>query len=261
MIGVFDSGIGGLIVLSALIKQIPGYDFLYFGDTARAPYDTKSPETIIDYTLKNIEFLKHQGAKVIVLSCNTVASVATDMVIERFDVPVFEGITPVAQLAQKTSRYQRIGIIGTRTTIISGIYKKKILDINPEAKVFSAACPLLVPLIEENWIKKPEAKMIVKKYLQPLKVRQIDTLILGSFYYAVLAKIIKVKIGKRVHMIDSSIVLAEGLRGFLKKHDEIDKLLGKTGKSRYMVSDLTQHVEKIAKSMFKGNIRLEAVRI
>jgi glutamate racemase len=261
MIGVFDSGIGGLIVLSALKKQIPGYDFIYFGDTARAPYDTKSPETIIDYTLENIEFLKHQGAKVIVLACNTVASVATDIVRERFDIPVFEGITPTVKLAIKTSRYQRIGIIGTRTTIISGIYKKKILDVNPKSKVFSAACPLLVPLIEENWIKKPEAKMIVKKYLHPLKVRQIDTLILGCFYYAILANIIKAKIGKRVHIIDSSIAMAEGLKDFLKKHGEIDRRLSKTGKSRYMVSDLTQHVEKIAKSAFKGNIRLEAVSV
>jgi glutamate racemase len=261
MIGVLGSEIGDLTVLSALAEKIPDYDLVYFGDTARAPYGSKSPKTVIDYTLENIEFLKKQGAKVIVLACNTVASVAADRVRERFDIPVFEGISPSVKLAIKTSRYQRFGVIGTRSTIISGTYEKKIFDINPEAKVFSSACPLLSFLIEESWFKKPEAKMIVKKYLHPLKVRQIDTLILGCSCYTVLAKIIQAKIGKQVHMIDSSIAMANGLKDFLKKHPEIDNLLNKNGKSRYLVSDLTQHVEKIAQSILKGNIHLEAVSV
>jgi glutamate racemase len=180
MIGVFDSGIGGLTVLKALIQNIPDYDFIYFGDTARAPYGTKNSTTIIDYTLEGIEFLLSLGAKVVVLACNTVASLATDSIQTRFNVPVIEFITPAVKIAVKTSRYQRIGLIGTPATVMSGAYEKKIYHENPATKVYSVACPLLVPLIEGGWHRKPETKMIVKKCLIPLKARQIDNLFIKT---------------------------------------------------------------------------------
>ncbi|MEA1901260.1 MAG: glutamate racemase, partial [Thermodesulfobacteriota bacterium] len=183
MIGIFDSGIGGLTVVKAIMENLFGYDIIYFGDTARTPYGTKSSETVKKYALENTEFLLSKGAKIIVIACNTASSVATESVAENFDIPIFEVITPAVELSINTSHKPCIGIIGTRATVKSGIYEKKIKKMNPHARVYSKACPLLVPLVEEGWLNKPETKMIVKKYLHPLKVRQIDTLILGCTHY------------------------------------------------------------------------------
>lgn len=261
MIGIFDSGIGGLTVVQALMEQLPGYDIIYFGDTARTPYGTKSPETVIKYSLENTDFLLNQGAKIIVTACNTASSVAIPSLAEKYDIPIFEVITPAVELSIKTSLNDRVGVIGTRATIKSGIYEKKIKALNPEAKVYSAACPLLVPLVEEGWLKKPETVMIVKKYLHPLKVRQLDTLILGCTHYPLLKNIIQRKIGKQVNIIDSSGGIAKVVKSFLEKHTEIDNLLGKNGKSKIFVSDVTEQFENTARATLKRNVPLEHVRI
>ncbi len=261
MIGIFDSGIGGLTVVRSLMEHLPGYDIIYFGDTARTPYGSKSPETLVGYALENTEFLLNRGAKIIVMACNTASSVAAESLVERFDIPIFEVITPAAEISIKTSRKLRIGVIGTRATIKSGIYEKKIKAMNPEAKVYSAACPLLVPLVEEGWLKKPETAMIIKKYLHPLKVRQIDTLILGCTHYPLLKDKIQRKIGKRVSVIDSSIAVAEKVKDFLENHTEIDNLLTKNGEFRLFVSDVTDQFEKTARTTLKRNVLLEHVKI
>jgi len=259
MIGIFDSGIGGLTVVRALMEELPGYDIVYFGDTARTPYGNKSPDTVIKFALENTEFLLSKGAKIIVMACNTASSVATDDMTKRFDVPIFEVITPAVELSVKTSKKLRVGVIGTRATIKSGIYSKKIKELKPEAKVYSYACPLLVPLVEEGWLKKPETTMIVKKYLHPLKVRQIDTLILGCTHYPILKNIIQSKIGKRVNIIDSSVTVAEEVKAFLEKHKDIDSLLSKKGECRFFVSDVTDQFEKIAGATLKRKVVLEHV--
>lgn len=261
MIGIFDSGVGGLTVARAILKQIPGYDIVYFGDTAHTPYGTKSPETVVGYTMDNIEFLLSQGARVIVIACNTASSVATAQVLERFSVPIFEVITPAAELAVKSSKNFNFGVIGTRATVFSGIYKKKIIQMHPAARVYSVACPLLVPLVEEGWLEKPETTRIVKKYLQPLKTRQIDTLILGCTHYPLLKKVIQRKIGKGVHLIDSSISVAISVKAFVNTHVEVDKRLGQNGKLTLFVSDVTDQFEKIAKMTLKTNVTFEYVKI
>jgi glutamate racemase len=257
MIGVFDSGIGGLIVLRTLIEAFPGYDFIYFGDTARAPYGTKHPSTIVDYTHENIEFLVNLGAKLLVLACNTVASVATASVQKRFNVPVIEFITAAAKLAVKSSRYQRIGLIGTPATVQSGAYEQMIHKENPAIKVYSAACPMLVPLIEEGWYRKPETKMIVKKCLIPLKVRQIDTLILGCTHYTLLSATFRAKAGKRVALIDPTGCIADSLETFLSKHRKIDKKISKNGHLQVIMSDVTTRVKKLAGSILKAKVPIE----
>ena len=261
MIGVFDSGIGGLTVVKSLMEQLPGYDIVYFGDTARTPYGTKSPETVVKYALENIDFLLDKGAKMIVIACNTASSVASDSVVGKFDVPIFEVITPAAEVSIKTSKKLRIGVVGTRATVNSGIYEKKIKAMNPKAKIFSAACPLLVPLVEEGWLKKPETVMIIKKYLHPLKVRQIDTLILGCTHYPLLKDKIQRKAGKKVTIIDSSKAVAKKVKDFLDTHTETDHMLTKKGGFRLFVSDITYQFESLAKSTLKRNILLEHVKI
>jgi glutamate racemase len=261
MIGIFDSGVGGLTVARAIMQQIPGYDIVYFGDTARTPYGTKSAETVIGYTVSNIEFLLSRGAKLIVIACNTASSVATAPVLKQFSVPIFEVITPAVELAVQASKNLNFGIMGTRATITSGIYETKIIENQPQARVYSVACPLLVPLVEEGWLDKAETAMIVKKYLQPLKTRQIDTLILGCTHYPLLKKVIQRKIGKRVHLIDSSISVSNSVNAFLAANSQIDRRLGRNGHLTLIVSDVTDQFKKIAEMTLKTKITFEAVRL
>jgi glutamate racemase len=259
MIGIFDSGIGGLTVVRAVMDALPRHDILYFGDTARTPYGNKSARTVIEYSIQNTRFLIEKGAKLIVMACNTASSVATETLKERFDLPVYEVISPAVDLALEQTRKNIIGVIGTRATIESGIYEKKIRQQRPGAKIHSAACPLLVPLVEEGWTERPEARMIVKKYLHPLKTRQIDTLILGCTHYPVIKSIIARKIGKKVRIIDSSVALAGQIRQFLSDNPRIDSSLGKTGTTRFYVSDITRQFEKTAKTVIRRKIELNRV--
>ena len=261
MIGVFDSGIGGLTVVRALRDRLPGYDMVYFGDTARTPYGTKSPETVIDYANEIIDFLITQEAQLIVMACNTASSVANDMVASRVSLPIFEVVSPAVKQAVERERQPIIGVIGTRATIASGVYERKIKSLCPEAKVHSKACPLLVPLVEEGWLHRPETVMIVKKYLHPLKIRQINTLILGCTHYPVLNKIIRRKIGKRVHIIDSSLAVAAEVAAFIGRHPEMDAGIAKRNRFELFVSDITSQFRKTAQMLLKQHIQLELQRL
>ena len=261
MIGIFDSGVGGLTVAKAIMDYLPRYDFVYFGDTARTPYGNKSPETVIDYAIEDCEFLLNQGAKIIVMACNTASSVATEAVKNSFDVPIFEVITPAVEMTINSGVERTIGVIGTRATINSGIYEKKIKEADPDAKVYSTACPLLVPLVEEGWFERPETRMIVKKYLYPLKMRKIKALILGCTHYPILKHIIKRKIGKRVHIIDSSLAVSEKVRAYLHSNPQTEESLEKKGVSKLFVSDVTSQFEKTACYILKKKVALELARL
>ena len=257
MIGVFDSGIGGLTVVRALMESIPGYDVLYFGDTARTPYGSKSPTTVVKYAIENTEFLLSKGARAVVLACNTASSVAPGILRQRYDIPFFEVISPAAAMAVQATRKGRIGIIGTRATVASGIYEAVIQKMRPEFRVFARACPLLVPLVEEGWLQKPETAMIVKKYLRPLKTMQIDTLILGCTHYPLLLDLIQAKIGRRVQVINSSSGVADSMRTLIQRDADFKKRLTRDGNYRYFVSDTTPQFENIARSILKRPVRLE----
>ena len=261
MIGIFDSGIGGLTVVKSLMEHLPGYDIVYFGDTARTPYGTKSSETVVRYALENIDFLLNKGSKIIVMACNTASSVAAERVAGQFDRTIFEVITPAVEITVKHSKHQRIGIIGTRATVKSGVYEKKIKALSPEAKVYSIACPLLVPLVEEGWAKKPETAMIIKKYLHPLKVRQIDSLILGCTHYPLLKDKIQRKIGKKVNVVDSSRAVAKTVKTYLSAHADIDNQLTQKSGFRLFVSDVTDQFQKTAQMTLKRHVVLEHVKI
>lgn len=248
-------------MVKAIREEIPGYDIVYFGDTAHTPYGTKSSETVISYTIKNIEFLLSQGARIIVIACNTASSVATAEVLKRFSVPIFEVITPAVELALQVSKNFNFGVIGTRATITSGIYEKKIMEQQPQARVHSVACPLLVSLVEEGWLNKPETSMIVKKYLLPLKIRQIDTLILGCTHYPLLKKVIQRKIGRRVRLIDSSTSVSGSVNAFLADNAEVDQQLGQNGNLMFFVSDMTDQFQKIARMTLKADVILKCVKL
>jgi glutamate racemase len=260
MIGIFDSGVGGMTVARAVEQLLPNYPLLYLGDIARTPYGTKSARTIIDYSIDNTRFLLDNGAKLIIIACNTASSVATDRLRQEFNVPIIEVISPAVEQALRYSRKGRIGIIGTRATIRSGVYETKILAQHPEYKVFSTACPLIVPLVEEGWVAKRETKMILRRYLHPLKDQQIDTLVLGCTHYPLLKHLIQPRIGKKVTLIDSSVAVAEYLQDYLLSQTTLapDPNHDST-RNRYFVTDLTESAQFIAAKIFHRPIDLQPI--
>ncbi|QJA05701.1 glutamate racemase [Thermosulfurimonas marina] len=255
MIGVFDSGIGGLTVLKELLRRLPGYRFIYFGDTARTPYGTKSPETIIRYALEDTEFLLRHGARVIVVACHSASSVATEALKAHFpEIPIFEVVTPSVERALAVTRRKVIGVIGTRATIESRVYERLLTERDPGVKVYGRACPLLVPLVEEGWLNKPETRMIVKKCLLPLKMRGIDTLILGCTHYPVLRKVIAAKAGRRVTMVDPAEEVAERVRAYVEEN--APPPLEKDGEPLIFVSDFTPAFEEVARLFLGRRVKL-----
>jgi len=257
MIGIFDSGIGGMTVVRAVEQLLPHHSLLYFGDTARTPYGTKSDETIINYSLRNCEFLLKKGAKLIIIACNSASSVATKRLREEFNVPVLEVIQPAAQKAIAHSSSGRIGIIGTKATIRSGIYDKTITALRPGSHVFSQPCPLLVPLVEEGWINTRETKMILRRYLHPFKDKQIDTLILGCTHYPLLKDLIQTRVGKRVTLIDSSIEVANALQHTLSETADIIPIpQDGSALHRFYLSDITESAQKVATKIFGRHVEI-----
>src|SRR5260370_36726157 len=190
-IGIFDSGIGGLTVARQIHRVLPREDLVYLGDTARVPYGTKSPGTVIRFACEDTAFLMRQNVKMVVVGCNTCSAWALPMLEKKFPVPVFGVILPGVVAALEQTRRRRIGIIGTRATTRSQAYSTGILARCPSAKVFARACPLLVPLVEEGWIDHPVTSAVLREYLRPLLRRRIDTLILGCTPYPLLKKTIR----------------------------------------------------------------------
>ncbi len=258
MIGIFDSGVGGMTVARAVEKALPSMPLVYFGDTARTPYGPKSAETLIRYSIENTEFLLAHGARMIVIACNSASSVASDTLRQRFEVPIFEVISPAVDRALQASTSGRIGIIGTRATIRSGVYETKILARAAGHRVYSQACPLLVPLVEEGWLSRSETKMILRRYLAPLKQKQIDTLVLGCTHYPLLKELIGPRIGgKRVTLIDSSEEVTQTLLDFLATNPALAESLDTGGQSSYYVSDATEVAASMARKIFGRRIALQ----
>ncbi|WP_028584638.1 glutamate racemase [Desulfogranum mediterraneum] len=262
MIGIFDSGLGGMTVTRAIERLCPDYPVLYFGDLLRTPYGSKSPEALLDYARHNTRFLIDQGASLIVIACNSAASTAGPTLRRELSCPVLDVIKPAVSQALAKSRSGNIGVIGTRATIRSGIYQERIHAHQPDYTVHSQACPLLVPLVEEGWLKRRETKMIVKKYLRPLRERQVDTLILGCTHYPLLRPLIEPRMGKRVEVIDSSIETALALRHFLGRNPELERSLRAPGQeSRFFVSDLPEPTASLANAIFGRTVHLEKVDV
>ena len=243
------------------LKQLPEYQIIYFGDTARTPYGNKSSETIKKYAFQDTDFLIKKGAKLIIVACNTASAVAFQDLNDKFDVPIFEVITPAVEKAVSVSKNKRIGIIGTRATINSQVYEKQIKEINQKIAVFSQACPLLVPLIEENWLKKPELKTIVKKYLYPLKLKQIDTLILGCTHYPIIKDLVQIKMGKGVKLVDSASEVVLEVKKFLDANKEIEKRLLKGKEHAFLLSDIAPKAREIGNQWLETNIKFQLANL
>ncbi len=249
MIGVFDSGYGGLTILKALAEKLPQHDYLYLGDNARYPYGNRSKGTVIKFTDQAVEYLFKQGCKLIIIACFTASSLALREMQEKYlrnpespwkDRKILGVLLPVVEKAVVLSKKRRIGVAATRGTIASKSFDAELKKLSPEVTVFSQACPLLVPLVEERHHTKPEARMILKKYLRPLKSKNPDVLILGCTHYPFLFKDFKRMMGSRVKIVNPPAIVAESLAAYLQRHPEIEKQLSHGGKRIFQTTDASE---------------------
>lgn len=250
-LGIFDSGIGGLTVVRELVRRLPAADVVYFGDTARLPYGTKSASTVRRFSIENTHFLLNQGAELVVVACNTSSAVALETLRRQFDVPVLGVVEPGARGAVRATRNRRIGVIGTVATIESGGYREAILAQAPECAVHDAACPLLVPFAEEGWLDHPVTLQVIGEYLAPLLAARIDTLVLGCTHYPVLKAAIRAAVGDGVVLVDSAeeVVadVARALGGLpaAAPGTEAAPAMGSPPLRRYWVSDIPRRFREV----------------
>ncbi len=260
-IGVFDSGIGGLTVVRELMRQLPGESIIYFGDTARVPYGPKSPDTVLRYSREIAGFLVTQGVKAIVIACNTATAHALPALREELKIPVLGVIEPGARAAVAATKTKRVGVIGTAGTIKSGAYEKEIKRLAPEAFVFSAACPLFVPLIEEGWTDDDATRMIADRYLAPIAEAGTDTLVLGCTHYPLLKSAIGRVVGREVRLIDSAEETARETAQTLRTHN-IETVQPNGARYRFIASDAPEVFLDIGQRFLGSSIdRVETITL
>ena len=257
-IGLFDSGIGGLTVLHQILQKLPKENAVYLGDTARSPYGTKSVETVLRYSFENADFLIGKGVKLIVVACNTSTAIALDALKENVHVPVVGVIEPGAKAALAKTRSGKIGVIGTEATIQSGAYTQALKRLDPRVEVYSRACPLFVPLVEEGWLDSEVVEMTVKSYLASLKRSGIDTLILGCTHYPLLKKALRRFMGRGVRLVDSAEETGNEVSRLLEERS-LQRERGK-GVASFFVTDVPDRFVKVGRR-FLGEKVDSAVRI
>lgn len=236
-IGVFDSGLGGLSVIKELNRVLPDENIIYFGDTGRVPYGTRSAETIVKYAKEDEKFLLSHDVKLIIAACGTVSSVASHTA-NGLPVPFIEVVTPASKAAVKATKNGKIGVLGTSATVNSNSYKLKMLEIKPDLEILQVACPMFVQLVEAGWIDRNDEVTVAtaKRYLQPLIDSGVDTVILGCTHFPAIKEIIADIMGEDVVLINSGTEAALTAAKYLKENG----LLGEGGHRRYFVSDRPQ---------------------
>jgi glutamate racemase len=262
-IGIFDSGVGGLTVLRAVRERLPRESVIYLGDTARVPYGTKSRVTIEHYAVEDAGFLVRKGVKMLVVACNTISAMARERLRAEFNVPLLSVLGPGARMAARVTRNGRVGVIATEATVESGAYRRAIREScgDCEVEIFSYACPLFVPLVEEGETESQVARLIAEQYLAPLRAEGIDTLVLGCTHYPLLKRVINETMGAGVTLVDSAEATAEetaqllATRGLLNQSPE-------AGASRFYVTDAAGRFHRIAERILGEPLEhLEAVEV
>lgn len=245
-IGIFDSGVGGLTVLRQIARRLPGESLLYMGDTARVPYGTKSPETVIRYARACANILLQRGIKLLVVACNTAAAQALPALQRELEVPVVGVVEPGARAAARRTRVGRVGVIGTAGTIASQAYPKAIAALDPEIEVFGIACPLFVPLAEEGWLTGEVPTLVAREYLADLLAKGIDTLVLGCTHYPLLAPVISQTAGETVTLVDSAEETAAAVEAALRGEGLLTREES-PGERRFLVSDAPEGFTRVGR--------------
>jgi len=255
-IGVFDSGFGGLSILKEIVRTMPGYRYVYLGDTARAPYGTRSAEVVDQFTFEAVDFLFKEGCELVVIACNTASAESLRQIQQHYlpahypDRRVLGVVVPAVEEATERAA-SRVGVLATSRTVASGTFSKELRKRNKKVQVFEQAAPLLVPLVEEGEHHSVPGKAILRKYLEPLLKKNIDTLILGCTHYGHIESLVRAMVPKRVRIISGGKVVARKFKEYLARHPEIEtRLLGRTGVTFY-TSDLSKRFMKLG-SMFYG---------
>ena len=276
-IGIFDSGLGGLIILKEIIKKLPQYDYIYLGDNARTPYGNRSQEVIYKFTEQAVDFLFKQDCQLIIIACNTASAKALRKIQQEWlprvmgnEYRVLGVIRPVVEKAVEVAK-KKIGIIGTKATVNSQAYIREIEKFPPKAdplqadntqmEIVQQACPLLVSLIEEGWEKRPATKKILRSYLKPLKLAKVDTLILGCTHYPILIKEIQGIMGIHTKVLNSGEIVAEALLDYLYRHPEIELKLDKNSQYKLFVTDLSEHYQELGEKWFGQGIEFEKIEL
>ncbi len=262
-IGVFDSGLGGLFVMRALARELPRYDYVYLGDTARVPYGNRSPRTVYQFLEEAVEYLFRKDCGLIVVACNTASAEALRK-IQRQYLPrhypkrrVLGVIIPTAEEALKDPKTKRIGVLATQGTVNSGTYVREAKKLNPRVKVYENAAPMLVPLIENDELRRAEP--FVRVYLAPLKRKKVEKIILGCTHYPALKSMIKRISG--VPVVSQDELIPRKLKDYLKRHPEIDSRLSKKGRKELLVTDITPAYVEITRRWFGSNAVLKKVNL
>lgn len=252
-IGVFDSGVGGLTVAKEIMRQLPGENIIYFGDTARVPYGNKSRETVTAYSRQIVEFLLGKGVKALVVACNTASAFALETIRNEVPVPIIGVVKPGARTAAKTTKNGRIGVIGTEGTIKSGIYNEFLTQINAELSVYGKACPLFVPLVEEGWIDDPVTEEVVRRYMDSLLTEKVDTIVLGCTHYPLLKRTIGKVVGEEIRLVNPAHETACELRTILEEK-KLCRGENEAVHHRFYVSDGAEKFRDFANSILPCEI-------
>lgn len=259
-VGVFDSGVGGLTVVAALRERLPAESILYLGDTARLPYGTKSPETVLRYTRKNVAFLEDRGVKAVVVACNTASALAVPHL--RPGLPLWGVIEAGAERAAASSA-TRVGVIATESTIRSDAYAAALRRLRPELEVLSRACPLFVPLVEEGWLDDAIAEAVARRYLEPLLGAGVETLVLGCTHYPLLEPLLARVAGPGVALVDSASSVAERVARDLAAQGLAAPAgaVGSEGELHAYVTDTAEQFQRLARQILGEEISLELVDV
>jgi glutamate racemase len=259
-IGVFDSGLGGLTAAGELARLLPTERIIYFGDTGRVPYGSRSRETILKYARQDVAFLRTFGLKAIVIACGTVSTVALRELVSENDIPVVGVVEPAGLAAAAATRNGRVGLLGTQASVRSGAYERVVASVRPDIQVLAEACPLLVPLIEAGRVREGDVVMetVLSEYLAPMKEAGVDTLVLGCTHYPLLKNMIARQMGGDVRLIDTGEQCALHVARLLRERDLLAPPERKEGRRQYYVSDAPAGFVRTA-SFFLGEEIEDAV--
>jgi glutamate racemase len=266
-IGVFDSGLGGLTILRGLVSELPQYNYIYLGDTARTPYGARSPEVVYEFTKQAVDLLFEKDCQLIVLACNTASSEALRRIQQEYlpvahpDKRVLGVLIPAAQKAVAVTKNHKVGVVATEGTVRSEAFIRELQKLAQKTSVFQQACPLLVPIVEAGEENSEAATLILQQYLEPVQKSGMDTLILGCTHYGLLKDRIARLLGPKVTIISEEEIVPASLRDYLARHPEIERQLGVGGNTLFYSTDITDGFTVLGSKFFGKKIAVEQISL